>query len=299
MENSALDALICPVCGLEFMDVLPGETALKCIDGHSFDIARQGYANLLTGPGTKFAQDSADMVGARDDFLDAGHYRPLARGLADAVSEVLEGGRSAGHPHRPLILDAGTGTGYYLQEILARVDSGPAGAPAVDSVGLDISKFALRRAARRNPGTANLVWDLWRPLPLAAGRADVVLVIFAPRNAAEFARVLRPEGRLLVVTPRQGHLAQIARRAGMLGIQPEKEAALASSMEGHFRREGSRAVTIELELSRTDVRNVALMGPAGHHLDADKLAAAVEGLPGTTVATAEFTISTFAPLPRP
>lgn len=281
------------------MDVLPGETSLKCIDGHSFDIARQGYVNLLTGSGTKFGQDSADMVAARDEFLDAGHYRPLVEALADVTGAVLETVRAAAHHQRPLILDAGTGTGYYLQEILARIDAGAAGEPGIDSVGLDISKFALRRAARRNPATANLVWDLWRPLPVAAGRADAVLVIFAPRNAAEFARVLKPEGRLVVVTPRPGHLAAIARQAGMLGIQPDKDAALAASMEGHFRLEGSQAVTIELGLTRTDVRNVALMGPAGHHLAAEQLAAAVQGLPDATEATAEFTISTFSPLPRP
>ncbi|ALE06015.1 SAM-dependent methyltransferase [Arthrobacter sp. ERGS1:01] len=293
MENSALDALICPVCGLEFMETLPGETALACIDGHSFDIARQGYANLLTGHGTKFAQDTAEMVAARDDFLDAGHYQPLANALSDITGAVLDAAQPTG---RRLILDAGTGTGYYLQQVLARLGDG--GRLGIDSVGLDISKFALRRAARRNPGTANLVWDLWRPLPVAAGRADVVFVIFAPRNAAEFARVLKQSGRLVVVTPRPEHLAEIARPAGMLGIQPEKDAALAGALAGHFELVESLDESIALSLAPQDVRNVALMGPAGHHLDAAALSRSVDGLPERSAATAAFRISVFRPVPE-
>lgn len=317
MDNRALDALICPVCGLEFMEVLPGEMSLVCIDGHTFDIARQGYVNLLTGHGTKFTQDTAAMVAARDEFLDAGHYRALADALAGTVEHILAAARSgaAGPAHRPLILDAGTGTGWYLQQLLARrgdgglletvagadadadANAGAGAGPDVDAIGLDISKFALRRAARRNPRAANLVWDLWQPLPMEAHRADVVLVVFAPRNAAEFARVLTPAGRLVVVTPRPGHLAEIARQAGMLGIQPEKDAALAASLASHFELESSQPVTAALRLTVADVANVALMGPAGHHLNPRELDRTVAGLPKWTDVTAEFTISVFRRLP--
>lgn len=302
MDNSVLDALICPVCGLEFMEVLSGETALKCIDGHSFDIARQGYVNLLTGHGTKFTHDSAAMAAARDAFLAGGHYRELADALAATVRGVLDAagavgvstggpaGGPAGRPEpRPLVLDAGTGTGWYLRQLLDRLDG------AVDAIGLDISKFALRRAARRNAAAVNLVWDLWQPLPVEAGRVDVVLVVFAPRNAAEFARVLKPSGRLVVVTPRPGHLAEIARPAGLLGIQPDKEAALAAGVEPEFALESSSPVTIPLRLDPDDVSNVALMGPAGHHLDQRELDRMAAALPAWTDATAQFTVSVFRP----
>ncbi|MGO4385358.1 methyltransferase domain-containing protein [Specibacter sp. RAF43] len=287
MDLTAVDALVCPVCGLEVIPPLAGETALQCVDGHSFDIARQGYVNLLTGHGTKFAHDSAEMVAARDDFLAAGHYLPLAKELAGLTAAALAATPSG--PGRPLVLDAGTGTGYYLQQLLAASDA--------DSVALDISKFALRRAARRNPATLNLVWDLWRPLPLAADSADVIVVVFAPRNAAEFARVLKPGGQLVVVTPLPEHLAEIAGPVGMLGIQPDKDAALADSLAGHFHRQDSRDVTIRLGLTPGDVRNVALMGPAAHHLDPAKLAAAVAALPPSTPVTAAFRISTFGLMP--
>ena len=297
MEISAVNALLCPHCGSEFSTPTAGAASLACTAGHSLDIARQGYLNLLTGHGTKFVPDTAAMVAARDAFLDAGHYEPLAQALADKVKELLP---SAGTDAGALIVDAGTGTGYYLQHVLAAVSEGREEAaesvlaPQVAAVGMDISKFALRRAARRNPRAVNIVWDLWRELPLGAGVADVVLVVFAPRNASEFERILKPGGTLIVVTPLASHLAEIAHDAGMLGIQEDKEAALNHSLAEHFTPTGSRELTVPMRLVPADIGNVALMGPAGHHLDAKELGERLAQLPDSTEATAAFRISTFA-----
>ncbi|MHA7175881.1 methyltransferase domain-containing protein [Arthrobacter sp. Sr24] len=287
MEISAVNALVCPHCGSEFSTPSAGAGLLACTAGHSFDIARQGYLNLLTGHGTKFVPDTAAMVAARDAFLDAGHYEPLAQALADRVKELLPSASvNAATPNvDSVIVDAGTGTGYYLHHVLA--------ATAVTAVGMDISKFALRRAARRNPQALNIAWDLWRELPLGASTADVVLVVFAPRNASEFARILKPGGTLLVVTPLANHLAEIAQDAGMLGIQEDKESALNHSLEEHFTPAGSQELLVPLHLGPADIGNVALMGPAGHHLDTVALAARLAQLPATTEATAAFRISTF------
>ena len=154
------------------------------------------------------------------------------------------------------MLDAGTGTGHYLRAVLDRaaLDRTPVGA-----VGLDISKFALRRAARLNPDAINLVGDVWQPLPVADDAVDVVTVVFAPRNAAEFARVLRPGGRLVVVTPRPGHLEEVAGQAGMLGIEPAKDERLAASLEGHFSALSADNLDVPLLLSPGRRR------PAGPH----------------------------------
>ncbi|MEO8221841.1 MAG: putative RNA methyltransferase, partial [Specibacter sp.] len=296
MEPSVVEALLCPHCGMEFIAPQPGANSLACVEGHSFDMARQGYLNLLTGHGTKFLPDTAAMVNARDAFLDAGHYRDLSTALAKQVEAALPP-----TAQRVLLVDAGTGTGYYLQQILAALTAnagetsdGPEsglerrGARSLDAVGLDISKFALRRAARRNPHAANIVWDLWRALPLGANTADVVLVIFAPRNASEFARILKPGGSLIVVTPQPTHLGEIAEVAGLLTIQEEKEAALSQSMASHFSLVRSEEVVRPLDLAPADVGNVALMGPAGHHLDPVALGKALAQLPDRTRATAAF-----------
>lgn len=279
--------LLCPVCrqGLRFTG---GARTLVCGAGHSFDAARQGYFNFLVGKGTVFEADSADMVAARFEFLSAGHYQPLADAVAGLATPALREAPAG----RPLVLDAGTGTGHYLRAVLDRAAvSGPAAA-----IGLDISKFALRRAARLNPEALNVVWDVWQPLPVAENAVDVVTVVFAPRNAPEFARVLRPGGRLVVVTPRPGHLAEVAGPAGMLGIEPAKDERLAASLGQHFAPVAASGLDLALTLGPRDVANLAYMGPAGHHLDRAALAALEAALPERTSVSARFRISVFQPI---
>lgn len=274
--------LLCPVCRGTLRYGAGGAGNLVCGTGHSFDAAKQGYFNFLVGKGTVFEADSADMVAARFEFLSAGHYQPLADAVAGVAAPALTAAAN------PAVLDAGTGTGHYLRTLLDR-------AP-VAALGLDISKFALRRAARMNPEAFNVVADVWQPLPVGDNAVDVVTVVFAPRNAPEFARVLRPGGRLVVVTPRPGHLAEIAGQAGMLGIEPAKDERLAASLQPHFTAAGARDLDVDLSLSPRDVANLALMGPAGHHLDRAALADLEAGLPPRTPVSARFRISAFTPI---
>jgi 23S rRNA (guanine745-N1)-methyltransferase len=279
MLSDVVQHLRCPICHSGLVLAEFPRRALACEAGHSFDAAKQGYFNLLTGKGTAFEADSADMVAARDDFLGAGHYAPLADALAHAAEGFLAHDGAA-------VLDAGTGTGHYLHRVLQ-------GQPAA-AIGLDISKYALRRAARRNPEAANLVWDIWRTLPLADHSMDVVMVVFAPRNPPEFARVLRPGGRLIVVTPSPGHLAEIAGRTGMLSIEEGKAERLGDAMAAGFELVGSSSLDIPLELKGEEVANLAFMGPAGHHLDREKLIASIPS-GETAETTARLVVSLFKP----
>jgi 23S rRNA (guanine745-N1)-methyltransferase len=277
MLSDAVRSLRCPVCNGPFRLNEAPPFSLGCVAGHSFDSAKQGYFNLLSGKGTVFEADSAEMVAARHDFLGAGHYAPLAEAIADLAAPALAAPGS-------LVLDSGTGTGHYLRTVL---DLTPAAA-----IGIDISKFALRRAARLNPGAINLVWDIWRPLPLADHAVDALIVVFAPRNPPEFARVLRPGGRVIVVTPRDGHLGEIAERTGMLGIEPGKDERLAESMQEYFTLADAVRLDVDLNLSGRDIADVAFMGPAGHHLERSALLASTSA--ETSVkATAKFTLSVF------
>lgn len=280
MPSDAVHSLLCPVCRQALGYGNGGLLTLKCPAGHSYDAARQGYFNFLVGRGTAFEADAADMVAARSDFLSHGHYDGLATALADTAAPALAASNAA-------VLDAGTGTGHYLRAILDRF---PASA-----IGLDISKFALRRAARLNPEAINIVCDVWQPLPLADGAVDVVTVVFAPRNPAEFARVLRPGGRLIVVTPRPGHLAEVAGITGMLGLEPAKEERLAASMDGAFSELSAQELDLDLSLPADDVVNLALMGPAGHHLDRSGLPDLLASLPPRTTVSARFRITAFEP----
>ncbi|BCW67150.1 ubiquinone biosynthesis protein [Arthrobacter sp. NicSoilB4] len=281
--------LLCPVCRDRLELGGAAGRALVCPAGHSFDAAKQGYFNFLVGKGTVFEADTADMVAARFDFLSAGHYRPLADAVAELAAAALAGVVAT----RPgTVLDAGTGTGHYLRALLDRLALNVA---SVEAIGLDISKFALRRAARLNPEAMNIVSDVWQPLPVGDDAVDVVTVVFAPRNAAEFARVLRAGGRLIVVTPRAGHLEEVAALAGLLGIDPAKDERLAASLEGHFAPLSADRLDIPLSLSPDDVARLALMGPAGHHLDRGTLATRTAGLPPRTAVSARFRISVFEP----
>lgn len=269
--------LSCPVCG-GGLEPDPERRTLTCPAGHRYDAAKQGYFNLLTGSGTKFQADTAAMVAARTDFLAAGHYRPLAAELARLVRLSA--------PKPAVVLDAGAGTGYYLAEVLASL-------PSATAVALDISKYALRRAARALPDTYCLVWDVWRRLPLPDASVDVVLNVFAPRNPAEFRRVLSPGGLLAVVTPRPDHLQEIRGTAGMLDIAGNKEENVAAAVAPGFTPVHTGTCTYPMQLSAPDIRNVALMGPSARHLDEAALGDAVAALPDPLQVTASFTLQIF------
>ncbi len=248
-----LRLLACPVCR---GPLSPLPTAVRCERGHSFDVARQGYVNFLTGsPGTA---DTPAMVAARDDFLGAGHFRPIAEQIAAhcAGAEVIG--------------DAGAGTGHYLAAALG---------PQAVGLAMDISKHAIRRAARAHPRIGAVVADVWRPLPVRDGVLDVLLNVFAPRNAAEFARVLRPEGRLLVVTPAPGHLSLLVERLGLLTVDSDKERRLTAALGGHFAQVGREEVTFELSLDRSGVAAVTGMGPSAWHLDQETFTERAAALP--------------------
>ena len=278
---AAVRLLLCPVCAAEMLPNGPRVAeGIRCTEGHRFDGARQGYINLLTGRGTSFTPDTAAMVAAREAFLASGRYAPLATRLAAEAARLL-GGIDA-----PVVLDAGAGTGYYLARILDQYTEATA-------IALDISKFALRRAAHALPGALCLVWDLWRPLPVAATSVDLVLNVFAPRNAAEYARVLAPGGHLLVATPAPGHLAQLRGTIPLLGIGEDKAAKLADSLSGHFAQISGDEVSAELELDLDGVEQLVLMGPNAHHTDAAGIRAALAGTVLPLAVEARFTLSVF------
>lgn len=282
------ESLLCPVCHSRLRSGRADRSEagfsdgarrlLLCEQGHHFDAAKQGYFNLLTGKGTAFEADSAAMIHARSDFLAAGHYRPLAEAVVSAAQ--LDTARPA------RILDAGAGTGYYLHALLEQN-------PAAEAIAMDISKFALRRAARTLPDALCLVWDIWRTLPLAAGCVDVLLNIFAPRNPQEFARVVAGGGILVSVTPLPRHLREIADLAGLLEVPAGKGRDVAEGLADSFTELSSTVVEYTMNLSATDIADVAAMGPAGHHharLDPATI-------PAQTAVTASFTVQTFRRTP--
>lgn len=165
--------LVCPVCGGA---LLRTERQYTCPAGHSFDVAKEGYVNLLcTSKSADKMGDSKESAAARHAFLERGYYGCLK----EALTPLLHGN----------VLDICCGEGYY--------DSVPADGALY---GFDLSKTMVRLAAKRKNGGQYFVANLAR-MPVAEGSIDTALHLFAPFHDRAFARVLAPGGRLYSVTP--------------------------------------------------------------------------------------------------
>lgn len=180
-------SVLCPHCGAVLSC---GAAQWKCENGHSFDVARQGYVNLLPvfQKHSKRPGDSLLQVAARREFLDGGAYLPVAETLCALAAE--ETPKTA--------LDVGCGEGYYLTKLQEAL-------PGLEGWGIDISKDAVRYAAVRNR-EAKFLTATASHLPFPDGSFDLLTSMFALTLPEEFARVLRPGGRFLQVTAGAEHL---------------------------------------------------------------------------------------------
>lgn len=245
--------LRCPNCRGPL--ALEGYT-LACAAGHRFDVARQGYVSLFPPRGRSADGDTPAMLEARERFLAKGHFAPIADALP----------REDG-----LVAEIGAGTGYYL-----------AAAARGKGIALDASKAAMKRV---RPFAA-IACDVWREIPLQDGVAALVLVVFAPRNGPEIARVLAPGGRCVVVTPTPDHLLEL-HPLGLLDIDPLKEERLATTMQPLRAAEHQR-LDFPMTLDREDIRALIGMGPSAHHVDLAAL-----DIPTSVQVTGSVSIDTF------
>lgn len=279
VDHSALaavaDALACPECAGALH---PVGGRLRCENGHSFDIARQGYISLLTGSATKVTGDTAAMLDARAAFQGGGHFTPIADAVIGTL--VVPGTPAAD----PLILEVGAGTGYYTARVLDAL-------PRARGIALDVSKFAGRRCARVHPRAAAVVADAWRGLPIRAAALDAVLSVFAPRNPAAVAASLGPHGRYVVVTPTTRHLGELIRPLDMVRVDPDKDRRLDKSMAGYFELEDHATVEYSMRLVRADMAHVVAMGPSAHHTVS--AAERIETLPEPWEVTASVTVRVY------
>ncbi len=175
--------LICPVCG---EDLLLSDGVAECAKGHTFDIAREGYVNLLRSSksGDKIGDDKVSAR-CRRDFLNKGYYAPLK----DALCAIFANQQGS-------VLDICCGEGYYTSAVAQN--------KKLSVYGFDISKEMVRLAAKRGGCTcfvANMA-----AIPVRSGTFDYAMHLFAPFNEDEFARILKPGGRLYTVVPGRMHL---------------------------------------------------------------------------------------------
>lgn len=270
MLSAVVDLLCCPVCRAPFECA---DRTLWCGQGHSFDLAKQGYVTLLGGAGNSFRSDTSEMLSARTRFLDGGFFDPIMT----SVSGNCEDGAA--------VLDVGAGTGHYLAAAVHHAGG--------RGVGLDLSKLAARQISRRSGPIGAVVADGWQPFPIADGMIDVALSIFSPRNVPEFARVLAPGGRLIVVSPTPRHLTEVVEAVGMIGVDKDKAVRIGNSMSGHFTRAERTLVEYPIALSHTQVADVVLMGPSAFHLTERDVASRLSGYPDPMTVTVSVTVAVY------
>jgi 23S rRNA (guanine745-N1)-methyltransferase len=244
----------CPHCK-EALQLLDAESAWCCSNGHRFDRAREGYVNLLAAnrKGSKLPGDSAEMIAARRRVHEAGVYAPLLEGMTGLLGAA---------PAPAAVLELGCGEGYYC----AAVDRLY---PAARVQGIDISRAAVRRAAKGHPRVSFAVASSFA-LPLPDSCQDLVLRIFAPSDQAELLRVLAPGGRYLRVGPAPSHMWEL-RQA--LYDEPREHPAAAESHPGLLLQSQSELV-YRVELDRALLAAVVAMTPfawRGHREKRERL----------------------------
>jgi len=234
----------CPLCG----GVLTrDEHACRCAARHSFDVAKEGYVNLLPvqQKNSKAPGDDKEMSIARREFLSKGHYGPLLLELQRQIT--AEAGDS------PVVLDTGCGEGYYtagVYQALREAGKTP------HMAGIDISKYILRSAAKRERDIEFAVASSYH-LPLADESVDILLNCFSPLALEEFRRVLKPGGLFLYVVPAAEHLWEMKE---VLYDEPYRNEEKLTPYEG-FAYERVAPVESVMELDAQNLKNLFGMTP--------------------------------------
>jgi len=225
--------LLCPVRACH-LPLEREESRLLCPNGHSFDVARSGYVNLLQPQDRRSRQpgDSSAVVAARRRLHDRGVTQPLLRAIAEMAS--AEPG--------DIVLDAGCGDGFYLGTLAREI--------GFNAHGVDISIPAINSAARRYPEYEWIVANADRFVPYDDGSFSLVLSVTARMNPQEFRRILRGRGRLLVAIPGPEDLIELR------GVGRDRAARTIEMFEPCFEFADRRRIVTTAELDAAGVQDV-------------------------------------------
>ena len=191
--------IICPHCNepLSFNN----ERSYVCKNNHNFDLSKGGYINLLpvNKKKSKSPGDNDMMVKARRDFLEQGFYDPLMKEIKSVIeNELIVDSKEI------TILDSGCGEGYYSENALSNLKEIKS-----NIIGTDISKYAVKYAAKKYKNNFYFVSSIYN-LPVKTDSIDLILSVFSPNDSKEFSRVLNANGYLMIVSPGENHMKQLA-----------------------------------------------------------------------------------------
>lgn len=229
--------LLCPLCGQVLQKA---ERSLRCENRHSFDIARQGYVNLLPVQNKRSLHpgDTKEQVQSRREFLDGGFYAPICQALC-RMADGMTGP----------ILDVGCGEGYYSSRLAERLGA--------ELVGLDISKEAVRYAAGRYKDATWLCASAAH-LPVEDNAVGLLTSLFALTLPEEFLRVLRPGGAFIQVLAAPDHLLGL--KSIIYPALTEKPKDSVPDLPG-FTLEKSEPVRFSFTVEGCQVQNLLSMTP--------------------------------------
>lgn len=260
----------CPMDGLA---LAAGGAQMRCPAGHSYDVAREGYCNLLLvqHKASRDPGDSKEMVAARRSFLDRGHFAPIADRAYAVASFALDRTRE----RTTTVLDAGCGEGYFLQRFgeLATADADQG---VLALAGIDVSKWAVKAAAKRKIDAAWAVASNKQP-PFVAGSIDLVLCLFGFPVWLGFRKVQPPGGSVLLVDPGLDHLAEL-REIIYPQVRRTPPHSLSAAEVAGYRLAREESLRFEIMLdSAQGIQNLLAMTPHAHRVPRERRAA-VESL---------------------
>lgn len=291
--NMQAPKLVCPYCQ---SPLLPEAKTWLC-DGsrndkgtkHPFDVARQGYVNLLPVQNKKSKDpgDSQQSIDARHRFLSQGFYHPLQQQIARLVQQNLEYSAESAHSElkAQTWLDVGCGEGYYTGAIAEALSATDTNRSCL--IALDISKPAVASTAKvakqnqqlwyqvtadKSNAKTTVVYPMVASashLPLTDNSLDAISTIFSPILVEEFARVLKTGGRLLIAKPDAGHL-QSMREALFDEVRPHDSDKFLQELAPDFKLVDTHQVTADLTLNKQSLADLLTMTPYSYRAKAEK-----------------------------
>ncbi|MFB2578970.1 putative RNA methyltransferase [Acinetobacter sp. c2-A9] len=236
--------LMCPICQSALSLEQHNSATWRCSQGHSYDVAKQGYVNLhvVQHKHSKNPGDTVDSVQARRRFLSAGHYQALQQQIVQVLSDLDIG----------IVVDIGCGEGYYSQALAQTAEQ---------VIAVDIAKNAVQIAAKQDrEGQVTWVVGTGAVLPVLSHTVDVCCSFFSPLPKAEMLRLLKDEGYVLFATPNTGHLFSM-RQALFEQVNPHQPEKFLTQLQPELSLVKEWDVVQDLRLNRQDLNDLIAMTP--------------------------------------